>query len=472
MRHHQIRGWRAANPCQAPNRALGVQSVIPPFHPAPAHDPVGTVELRDLLGWLRQRLTGGHTVRACVLVVEPLGNGDVLLLLGEADHPSGSHDPPRLKARLAAAQLSAIRAERGDGFDPAMLINRTVVMTLHTGLRRRFGRGAGVQAKVTALHAVAEIPVEAMLDRERTLQRLRAERLPFGPATWVEPEDLLHVALIASEFGDARRDVEHQLHDLEQAGLLRIHRVPAFFEGPGAERSLVDALTRVAALHAEHDFAATILVRGGGPVDAFAPLNAHAVAQAATAEKVPNLIVGLGHAGTPRTALDEVAARCEPTPTAAAMLVRDLVQRTGVRAGEALAAYEAMLEQNLETAGRIALARAISAFDLALQALVGAAEQQLQSMDRGVERSLLAIAAAGAAEPRGRATGLAVPDPDPNPPTADDALLAGALALVIEADTGCVLTAATEAHRADRILLQFPDGAVFARIEPLPHIHH
>lgn len=69
----------------------------------------------------------------------------------------------------------------------------------------------------------------------------------------------------------------------------------------------------------------------GGPVEAFRPLNAYAVASAATAAMVPNLIVGLGHAGTPRTALDAVAARSEPTPTSAATLLRNLVERTGIR---------------------------------------------------------------------------------------------------------------------------------------------
>lgn len=471
MRHHQIRGWRAAPSCQATTRVSGVQGTVTSPHPPPALDPVRAIELRDLLGWLRQRLTGEHTVRACVLLVEPVGNGDVLLLLGEADHASGSSDPPRIKARLDAPGLDGLRAERSDDFDPATLVNRTVVLVLRTGLRRRFGRGAGVQAKVIALLSIGESPVEAVLDRETTLRRLRAERLPFGPGTWVEPEDPQHIAIVVSEFGDARRDIEHQLQDLEAAGLLRIDRVWAHFEGPSAERSLADALARVASLHAEHGLAATILARGGGPVGGFAPLNAHAVAQAATAEKVPGLIVGLGHAGTSRTALDEVASRCEPTPTAAAALVRDLVQRTGIRASTALVAYDAALQEELEAAGRIALARAVKAFDEALHSLIAEAEQQLRSLDRELEQSLLAIAAS-AAEPRGPAAASTVLDADPSLGAADGALSAEVLTLMIAADTGRVITSANEARASDRILLQFPDGMVSARIEPRPRNHH
>ncbi len=141
---------------------------------------------------------------------------------------------------------------------------------------------------------------------------------------------------------------------LEAAGLLRLHRISASFEGAGAERSLAEALARVTSLHAEYGLSATLVCRGGGPVEAFRPLNSYAVARAATADRLPNLIVGVGHAGTPRTALDAVAARSEPTPTAAAMLVRHLVERTGLWAERALAAFDAAIEEDLGAAGRIA----------------------------------------------------------------------------------------------------------------------
>ncbi|MGA4555688.1 exodeoxyribonuclease VII large subunit, partial [Methylorubrum aminovorans] len=345
-------------------------------------------ELRDLLGWLRQRLRGEHTVRACILTVETAGPDSYLLLLGEAQ-ASLSHDPPRLKVRLDAPELAQIRAERGADFDPADLVNRTIEVRLRTSLRQRFGRGAGVQTKLMALLSLGQISLEAELERERTLQRLRLEGARFGPDSWVEPEDFHHIALVVSEHGEARRDVEHVLQPLEAAGLLRIHRISASFEGAGAERSLAEALARVTSLHAEHSLSATLVCRGGGPVEAFRTLNSYAVAHAATADRLPNLIVGLGHAGTPRTALDAVAARSEPTPTAAAMLVRHLVERTGLRAERALAAFDAAIEEDLGAASRIALARATTAFDMALQDLVTAAEARLRQLDRAVEQSLL-----------------------------------------------------------------------------------
>lgn len=140
---------------------------VPPAHPGdvrPAPIPLDDAgatrpadevrELRDLLGWLRQRLRGECTVRASVLTVEPLGSDGSLLLLGEAD-PSSSLEPPRLEVRLAAAELAAFRDAIGEALDPAVLVNRTIVLRLQTSLRQRYGRGAGVQAKVTAVISVA-----------------------------------------------------------------------------------------------------------------------------------------------------------------------------------------------------------------------------------------------------------------------------------------------------------------------------
>ncbi|ACB78508.1 Exonuclease VII large subunit-like protein [Methylorubrum populi BJ001] len=466
MRHHRFPNWRGTPPLQLQSGRAAPLGVThnrgSALEPAPTADAVH--ELRDLIGWLRQRLRGEHTVRACVLTMETAGPDSYLLLLGEAQ-ASLSHDPPRMKVRLDGPELARIRAEYGADFDPADLINRTIAVQLRTGLRQRFGRGAGVQAKLMALLSLGQIPLEAELERECTLQRLRLEGARFGPDSWVEPEDLHQVALVVSEHGEARRDVEHVLQPLEGAGLLRLHRVWANFEGAGAERTLVEAFTRVASLHAEYGLSATLVCRGGGPIEAFRPLNSYAVARAATADRLPNLIVGLGHAGTPRTALDAVAARSEPTPTAAAMLVRHLVERTGVRAERALAAFEAAIEEDLGAAGRIALARATTAFDAALQDLVTAAEARLQQLDRAVEQSLLSKLSAAA-------DGIARKEPDADPvevgppgDTEDDALLSEALLLVIATDTGCLVTRAQDLSAGLPLLLQFPDGAVPVRVE-------
>ncbi len=469
MRHHRF--FDATPGAPVPHSHPG--DVLPspvPLDDAQAIRPADEIrELRDLLGWLRQRLRGEYTVRASVLTVEPLGSDGYLLLLGEAD-PGGGVEPPRLKVRLAAADLATCRDAIGDGLDPAALVNRTVVVTLQTSLRQRYGRGAGVQARVTAVISVSAVPVEGEIERERTLQRLRLEGRRFGPGNWAEPEDPRHIALIAAEFGDARRDVEHVLHPLEEIGLIRIHRIWATFEGPSAERALVEAFARAGQLHREHGLSATLVCRGGGPVEGFQALNAYATVRAAA--EAPNLIAGLGHADTPLTALDAVAARSEPTPTAAATLVRRLVEATGVRAERALAAFDGALAEDLEAAGRIALAWASQGFAAGLRDLADLAERRLRQLDRAVERSLLANLAAAT----GVATGAKAEIEPYAPPVEvrdfgdgdddDDPPWEPGWALVTAADTGLVIERYRELKSNMPLFLHFRDGTIFARVVP------
>ncbi|MFG5121251.1 exodeoxyribonuclease VII large subunit [Methylorubrum sp. POS3] len=473
MRHHRFHHGpdtppRPPRPASLPD---GARRSLPDAGDAVHSEAAVVGELRDLIGWLRQRLRGEHTVRASVLTVEPNGQDGYLILLGEAEARL-TNDPPRLKARVDAAELAQIRSEHGPDFDPAGLINRTVTLSLRTSLRQRFGRGAGVQAKAMGLLSIGQVPLEADLDRERTLQRLRLEGRRFGPETWSEPEDPCHIALVVSEHGEVRRDVEHVLQPLEDAGLIRIHRIWAIFEGAGAERSLSESFARVADLQREHGLSATLVCRGGGPVEAFRPLNAFGTANAAAHPEVPNLITGLGHAGTPRTALDAVAGRSEPTPTAAAMLVRHLVECTGARAERALAELDAAIEAELETAGRIALARAGTAFDRAMRDLADLAGERLRQLGQAVEQSLLANLAASTAGSAksvsavSTAGATSLNEAAMLEETGEEDLLSEAMTLVIAAETGQVVTTAEQARTEADLLLHFPDGVVPACVEP------
>lgn len=471
MRHHLFPG--TISPSLGQRLVSARKAADPPALPsgAPELDQSpgagSVVELRELVGWLRRRLAGEHAVRACVIAVEPAGNGSHLLMLAEADSVITS-EPPRLTARLNSSELALIRNERGDTFDPAALVDGVVVLTLRTGIRHRFGKGLGVQAKVVALRAVEESARSAALARERTLEILQANGVRFGPQTWNAPEDPREIAVIASEHGEARRDVAHQLQALEAAGVLRVHWLWATFEGTGAETSLLAALERAAQLHAAIGVSATLLVRGGGCPFAFGLLNTPAVARAASADRIPNLIVGLGHAGTTRTALDEVAARSEPTPTAAARLMRDLVERTGARAEEALAAFDESIAHDLAEAGRIALARAVKASEAALHDLVAEALARLRQLDGQVEGALLGALEAATSNPAAcdPIPAAVMSEPDS---LVDDPDLDLALALVIDAGTGAVVAGAGEAPAGSHLLLRFADGLVPVRVETHPH---
>ncbi|MCJ2136993.1 exonuclease VII large subunit [Methylobacterium sp. J-026] len=471
MRHHLFPGTIAYASPGHRRLSAPITADPPPGPPQPDKpvDRLPILELRDLVGWLRQRLAGEHTVRACVIAVEPAGNGSCLLMLGEADAVLTA-EPPRLTARLNPSELAVIREQRGAAFDPASLADSIVVLTLRTGIRHRFGKGLGVQAKVVALEGVEETARSAALSRDRALAFLRSSGLRFGPQTWDASEDPCEIAVIASEHGEARRDVAHQLQALEQMGLLRVHWLWATFEGTGAQASLVAALERAAQLHAARGLSATVLVRGGGCSFAFHILNTLDVARAATAERIPNLIVGLGHAGTVRTALDEVAARSEPTPTAAARLVRDLVEQTGARAERALASLDDAIAHDLLEAGRIALARATKAFEAALQDLAAEAHARLRHLDREVEHALLGALAAATTITAAHGIAPLQAVAEPTILAADqDPDLEASLALVIDAETGTVITGAGRAPAGSRLLLQFTDGLMPVRVEPHSH---
>ncbi len=120
----------------------------------------------------------------------------------------------------------------------------------------------------------------------------------------------------------------------------------------------------------------------------------------------------------------------------------------------------------------IALARATTAFDAALQDLVTAAEARLRQLDRAVEQSLLSGLSAAVG-------GITRKEPDADPvevdplgDTEDDAALSAALVLVIATDTGCIVTSAQDLSAGLPLLLQFPDGVVPVRVEPLSSTTH
>ncbi len=473
MRHHRIRGWSAPLPTALPPHPVPQDSSSQPStsdRPIPTNTTV--IPLQNLIASLRQQVKGDHVVSASVLSVEATSRDGFVLLLGEAEAASRS-EPPRLETYLGESERTAIEAELGRPFDPFSLINRRIEVAIRCTLRQRFSRGATVQAKVIGLYAIGEIPIDLEIQRDEVLRLLRINGVRFGPSAWKEPEEPYHVAVIASEVGDALRDVEHVLKPLESLGLIALHRIRASFEGPSAESSLIEAMATAETLHAEHRLSVTLVVRGGGPASSFSPLNAWATA--AAARRLPNLVVGLGHAATPRTVLDEVAGRSVPTPTAAAMLIRDLVRRTAIRAEQALTALTEAIREDVEAEARIGLSRAMTGFEEAVRLCVTNAEQQLLKVGLTIERSLLTSIAAHAETAareetvdgdEGDAERLADFD------EAHDPVVEAGLAMVIEAETGFVMTKAADARLAKRLILQFPDGVVGVWNHPKPITTH
>ena len=475
MRYRKIPGGSAALPAALPPRPFIEDGGSQPLtRELPAATYATTIPLQHLLASLRQQMKGDHVVHASVLSVEATTRDGFVLLLGEAE-PASRSEPPRLEAHLSEDQRAVIEAELRRPFDPLLLVNRKAEVRLRTSLKQRFGRGATIQAKIIGLCAISEFPIELEIQREEVLRQLRSDGVRSGLATWREPEELYHVAVIASEVGDALRDVHHVLKPLETSGLIVMHRVKASFEGPSAERSLVAAMAEAEALHAEHGLSATLVVRGGGPASSFSPLNAWATA--AAARRLPNLIVGVGHASTPRTVLDDVAGRSVPTPTAAAMLIRDLVRGTALRAEQTLAALEKAIHEDIEQEARKALARVMAGFDEAARICVSNAEQQLLKLGLTVERSLLASIASRSEVVVAIEMTAGSMGGDERPLDIDEAqdpLTEAVLAMVIEAETGLVMRSAADACRANRLILQFFDGLVGVGVckQPTPNTTH
>ncbi|SDO51550.1 exodeoxyribonuclease VII large subunit [Methylobacterium phyllostachyos] len=408
-------------------------------------------DLQGLFASLRAATRLERVIRACVVGMEPGERGDAFLTLGDPHATAG--DPLRLKVRLRTGTATSADA----------LLNRDVVLRIRTGLRYGFGRGPRIQADVIEVLDVAAEPITAILQREDTLRQMRLEGLRHGPTTWREPQDLRRVMLIASDRGEAFGDVQRALSPFVNTGALIITFVPAIFEGPSAERSLIEAFAGAEAASAVYDaHSITLVVRGGGPPAAFAPLDAVGVARAAT--RLTNLVTGLGHAGTPETALDAIACRSAATPTAAAVLVRDLLEASATRAEAALAELDAAIEEQVEVPARCALARAAREFDAAVDLCLLEAESRLAEIGRGVETGLMGTVAA--LSPVGRAP-EAPAVPSPVPLQADPATATEACPVMFEAtpDGPAFVTAAASLRPGTRLTILLPDGAATVQVE-------
>ncbi|MCJ2059831.1 exonuclease VII large subunit [Methylobacterium sp. J-048] len=450
MRHHLFHAYAPSRRRETLSPATELPGRPPPWpEPARVEERVG--ELQDLFASLRTATRLERVIRAAVVGMEPGERGDAFLMLGERHATAG--DPLRLKARLRPGGAASAEA----------LLNRDVTLRVSTGLRYGFGRGPRVQAEVIEVLDVAQEPLAAVIRREETLREIRADRLPHGPTTWCEPQDLRHVVVIASERGEALSDLRRVLAPFEKTGASGITFVPAIFEGPSAERSLIEACARAEAASAGYDAQSiTLLVRGGGPPAAFAPLDAPGVVRAAL--RLPNLVVGVGHAATPETALDAAAARSVATPTAAAVLVRDLLEACADRAERALAELDAAIEEQIEIPARSLLARAGREFDAAVDLCLLEAEGRLAEIGRGIEVGLMSTVASLSSG--GRAPRVPVELGQVSPQATSDTAPAGHPTLFeMTPDGPAFVTTAAVVHPDDRLTILLPDGSINVRVE-------
>ena len=162
-------------------------------------------------------------------------------------------------------------------------------------------------------------------DRDRIVALLTAEKILGRNATRVLPPVPLRVGLVTSGGSAAYRDF---LHELDGSGhAFRVVHCDVRVQGAAASRRIVWALRQLGDL----DLDAIAIVRGGGARSDLAAFDSEIVARAITEMAVP-VLTGIGHE-TDRTIADEVAHTCTKTPTAAAAVLVEQVDRYLERLG-------------------------------------------------------------------------------------------------------------------------------------------
>jgi exodeoxyribonuclease VII large subunit len=154
-------------------------------------------------------------------------------------------------------------------------------------------------------------------DRDRILRALAAEGVLRRNAALTLPVVPLRIGLVTSGGSAAYRDFVHELESTAYA--FRVVHCDVRVQGAAASRRLVWALRRLA----QQELDVIVVVRGGGARSDLAPFDAEIVARAITEMPVP-VVTGIGHE-TDRTIADDVAHTSVKTPTAAGVLLVELV---------------------------------------------------------------------------------------------------------------------------------------------------
>ena len=207
-------------------------------------------------------------------------------------------------------------------------------MTVRVKVRTEFDLKYHLGARLMDIDPTATVGAFEMRLRE-IRAKLKAEGVLSRNKDLPAPEDFLRVAVVhphgASGFADFKADADK----LEAAGLCSFLYLESTFEGVGAERSLLDALRRAEALHAQAPLDALAVIRGGGSKQGLMSLSVESLARAICLFPAP-VITGLGHADDD-TLLDEVSWRRCDTPSKTIAFVRDAIRG---RAKEGKDAFE------------------------------------------------------------------------------------------------------------------------------------
>ena len=281
--------------------------------------------------------------------------------------------------------------------------------------------------------------LQLRLSREGLFDESRKRALPAFPR---------RVGVVTSPTGAVWHDIRNVL--TRRYPLVELLLAPAMVQGDAAAATIVEALT---ALNEEPDVDAVIVARGGGSLEDLWPFNEEAVARAVFASRYP-VVSAIGHE-TDVTICDMVADLRAPTPSAAAELVAPDRDDLLMRVGGAARAIHSAASRHVERAAADVDARrqrldraAPSSDDLRIR-VDDTLNRAVELLERRIERSRSRISAA---EPALRALS----------PT--DTLRRG-YAIVADADSGAVLTDASDARAGQRIDITLHKGDIVGVVE-------
>lgn len=159
------------------------------------------------------------------------------------------------------------------------------------------------------------------------------------------PLGFSRVALVAPGGSAGLGDVQAETARLEKLGLCAFDVHLAAFEGPNAEREIVDALGR---LTDPQRYDAVCLVRGGGGTAGLQTLDTRATVEAVCRCPIP-VLVGIGHERD-HTLLDEVAFLSLGTPSKVVGHLLHTIVQQAQRMQEAWMTTVQVTQQHLEEA--------------------------------------------------------------------------------------------------------------------------
>jgi exodeoxyribonuclease VII large subunit len=254
----------------------------------------------------------------------------------------------RMAVRIGMQVIDDLMLSTGIPVTPEMIDGQSVRMRVRLRLHPRHHFSAQALAidpvMTPSLRAAAEDRLRREL-RERGLDGLQ-RGLPV-------PHDVRHIAIIHPDGSAARNDVDEVLAPFVERRLLLVDPHPVRFEGPDAAGHLRQALDDIVHKSWRPRADLVLIVRGGGSAAVMADIETLEVAEKIARLPMP-VVLGIGHAPD-RGILTDVAWKTCPTPTAAAIAVRDMIVERARKARDHATAIAGIARQRI--GGQEALCR-------------------------------------------------------------------------------------------------------------------